>query len=223
MERADAKRFRDVMFAMAEAFSQQATAFKVEIYYKALADMEIGDIERGCWQIIRTRGTATFPKVAEIREAVMGDSASKAELAWGSMIKAVRSIGPYRSVVFDDPVIHAVVDREGGWERVCEKTIDEMKWFGKDFPRIYKTFEEAVLNGSMAVPPVLIGIHDGHNQAHGFTDHVREPVAIGDGRDGERWQGQLSAARARAAAAMSSKVVAMVAGTMGEKAIGCSD
>lgn len=180
------------MFALAEAVSQEITPFKIEIYFKALEDLSIEDIERAVWSIIRTRTTVTFPKVAEIRQALHGNVSDRAEIAWNKLVGAIRSIGAYSSVIFDDPVIHAIVEREGGWGKLCDKTSEELKWFGKDFLRMYSVYEEQVTNGNMTVAGILPGMHEIHNAAKGLTDHIPSPEQIGTGKRSIAW-GKLQA------------------------------
>lgn len=171
----DEERFAALMLEMAEAVSQEVSPFKIEIYFKHLSDMPYEDVERAFQNVIRTRVTSTFPKVAEIRQAVHGDPQDKALIAWEQLIKSIRGVGGYRSVIFDDPVITAIIEREGGWEKVCNMTSEEIKWFGKDFLKIYPSYANREL-------PVkkLAGISEGYNETMGVKSHEIKPVIIGE-------------------------------------------
>ncbi|MBW2022943.1 MAG: hypothetical protein JRI51_08820, partial [Deltaproteobacteria bacterium] len=47
----------------------------------------------------------------------------RTDLAWAAVIRALRQFGGYNSVVFDDPVITAVIKAGpwGGWTGLCSK------------------------------------------------------------------------------------------------------
>lgn len=180
----DRKQFAQLMLALSEVFGNEASPTKVEVYFKALEDMPIAEISNAVWHVIKTRTTASFPKVAEIREAAHGNLEELAQLAWDKFIGAVRGVGGYASAIFDDPVIHAIIEREGGWIRVTEKNFDEMAWFSKDFVRIYKAYAPNVQN--MALPEKLVGIYELDN-AGKYDDYVPTPVIIGSTEKALAW------------------------------------
>ena len=157
------ERFLFVMAALAEATGQEAGAFKIKIYAQALADVPVEAIEQAAWTIIRGRTTASFPKVAEIREALGGKPEDAALLALEKVERAIREIGGYTSVIFDDPVIHRVISAfEGGWIGICEMTHEEWKWARKDFERLYKAFSSQGVSDT--TPVKLYGRHDRENE-----------------------------------------------------------
>ena len=51
--------------------------------------------------------------------------------------------GIYKSLIFDDPVIHAVIDNLGGWVHYCNLPEVEVKWWQKvlSFFKLYKISE----------------------------------------------------------------------------------
>jgi hypothetical protein len=138
MEQDRTKRFTALMAAMGEAFSVEASPQKIEIYAQVLSDIPIGEIERAVKQILLSRKTASFPKIAEIREAITGDIDSRAQDALVKVERAMAEHGGYRTIVFDDPVIHTVIERvQGEWVGLCEMEPDEFKWWKKDFLKLY--------------------------------------------------------------------------------------
>lgn len=184
----DKERFAMCMSAMAEAFSQEVSDLKGDIYFKALSDLSINSIEQAVWNIINTRTTATFPKVAEIRESVMGKVEDKAMLALSKVEKAVREVGGYASIVFDDPLIHAVIQTfNNGWVGVCDMSADEWKWSRKDFLKLY---EAMARNGNGNVEPVLHGRHylNNSNNGHERTEQIEY---AGDKTKAIAWQREI--------------------------------
>lgn len=170
------ERFVFIMAALAEASGQELSEMKVRIYAKALEDLPIADIERAAWEIIKTRKFATFPKVAEIREAIHGNPEDRAIIALDKLEKAMREVGGYQSVCFDDPVIHMAVDSfSGGWPAICNMPHEEWKWARKEFVTLYQTFTHQPKH---EVAPRLTGIHEHTNRLNGHAKPV-EVVYIG--------------------------------------------
>lgn len=169
------KKFAFLMLALAEVFDSGnvPSPAKTEIYFKALVDYSIDSIARAVDEIIKTRIFATFPKPAEIIQAIEGDGNEKTILAWGKLDRAVRQIGSYQSVQFDDPVIHSVVKFLGGWEKICQVTEDEWKWKQKEFERLYLIMAK---RGNH--PEYLIGITEWQNMVD-YLDDIPDVVRIG--------------------------------------------
>lgn len=133
-EHAEDYRFTDVMAALAEASGQDATDFKIKIYAQALEDIPIEQIEHAAWSIIKTRTFASFPKIGELRDAIMGKSEDRAEVQAALVWESVGRYGATRSVVFDDSTTMAVIHQcFGGWQKMCsELMVDQQQWFIKD-------------------------------------------------------------------------------------------
>jgi hypothetical protein len=187
-------RFLAAMAALGEAVSQDLPDTKLKIYAKALEDIPVNDIERACWHLIRTRTTATFPKVAEIREAIHGKAADKAVLAMLTIEKATAT-GPYNSIVFDDPYIHATIHALGGWENVCDISTrpDEWKFFKKEIEKTYTAILDRPLTPD--VPLRLAGFTERVNSARGLdlAEKKNRPKVdyIGDARKIEEWRDSI--------------------------------
>ena len=83
-----------------------------------------------------------MPSVAVLRD-LTGEmrSEDRVQLAWEAMVAAIRDVGGYRSITFEDPAITATVRALGGWERICTTDTEELhKWLRKDFERVYPAF-----------------------------------------------------------------------------------
>lgn len=178
------EKFLFLMAALGEAFSQEASEQKIKIYARALQDLKIEDIEKAVWNIIRTRTTATFPKIAEIRELVHGDPDEQALLALVKLEESIQKHGYYTSVVFVDKTIHMAVEALGGWQGISVMTSEEWKWKRKEFLDLYKVFSK----NPREYPEKLIGYHDGNNEINGFKKYIKEPILIGDNGGQKRLQ-----------------------------------
>lgn len=171
----DDETFAGLIALLGEAFISVEDK-KAELYFKMLKDKTIQEIEAGVKTIIRTRTTATFPKVAEILTAIEGSVEDKAQAALGSLEMALHKHGHYDTVIFDDKIIHMAVQRLGGWIDIYEKWADLRQWeFSKrDFIHIYGTLSK---HPSASYPAKLIGQGEIDNQR--YPEHIPKPILIG--------------------------------------------
>jgi hypothetical protein len=186
------ERFLFAMSMLAEACGVEATTMKIKVYAQGLDDIPVNDIENACRQIIRTRTTASFPKVAEIRETIHGKATDKAVLAALTIEKAT-SKGSYCSIVFEDPYIHATINALGGWEHICDISAmpDEWKFFKKDIERTYAAMIAKPLASD--VPLRLSGYYERTNSSAGFDLNKHRPKVeyVGDLLKIEQWRSQV--------------------------------
>ena len=176
MTKTDKKQFATLMMSLAEVFDsgETPTPVKTEIYFQALQMYDIGELTKAVSNMIQTRPFNSFPKPAEIIESIAGTKEENALLAWQKVDQAVKRVGPYESVKFNDPVIHGVVKFFGGWEKFCDGLAAELKWKQKDFEKIYVVLSKR--NG--VYPEYLSGITENYNVGK-FDDFVPDPVLIG--------------------------------------------
>lgn len=116
------------------------------------------------------------PKPADVVKMLSGSTQDAALVAWAKVDRAIRQVGTYQSVVFDDAAIHRVVTDMGGWVPLGTKNEDEWPFVKNEFVNRYRGYR-----GRGEVPehlPVLIGICQSQNQRLGFdTD---PPILIGE-------------------------------------------
>ena len=60
-----------------------------------------------------------LPKIADIVRHCKGGTDDNAEIAWARVQDAVRRVGKYTSVVFDDIKTMNAVELSGGWVKMC--------------------------------------------------------------------------------------------------------
>lgn len=198
MTNSDKKRFWACMKALEECAGIPAGKEKAEIYFRALSDLDIAEIEKAVWNIVGHRTTASFPKPGEIREAAIGNLDDKAILAISKIELAWRKgVGAYHNVCFDDPLIHVLIDRAGGWEKLCAIPEHDWKFFKKDLERQYKAMS-GIHHAHMGdIPPVLMGAHGGHENTKKL-EQIDIPVEIeyiGDRQAAIEWTRQIEQAR----------------------------
>ncbi len=119
-----------------------------------------------------------YPKPGDLVKMIEGSTEDAAMRAWSSVARAIRTVGGYASVCFDDGTVHKVIDEMGGWIHLTETPTDEdLKFRGHEFVRRYRAYKLA--GGAKEFPQYLIGVTEGTNRGRGVQ--ARESVTmIGD-------------------------------------------
>lgn len=163
--------------ALASSFRTEADEAMLEGYWIALSDLTLEAVRMAVARAIRE--CEHFPRGKELRElgGELGPQ-GRAVLAWMAASKAVKKIGAYQSVDFDDPVINATIRAMGGWERFIEVSPEDFdKWTRKDFEKIYLSLAQRPIGDEAGAP--LIGIIDRTNGFGGYE--IKEPLRITTG------------------------------------------
>ena len=140
MTNQDRDRFEVMLLGLAEIFDKQLSEGQIDLYYLALEDMDIEDVANA--GNILARSVKFFPKPVEFRESVVVGTDDMASIAYLKFFKACAHT-PDRTLIFDDPIIHAVIDNLGGWnDELYDKwaSVKDEVWLRKSFEEMYQTF-----------------------------------------------------------------------------------
>ena len=152
---------------------------KIDAYKLALSRFTIEQVESAFSRAIVE--CEWFPTPKSLIEFVQGspqEIADNGQIEACKVLNAIKRVGGYQSVIFDDPVTTAVIKEGfGGWVRLCtDQREDDEKWFIKDFARMYGAFNRQERKCLEHLP----GRVETENVAGGHTKHLPAPVAIGD-------------------------------------------
>lgn len=176
MRTSDLKTFGALMMGIGELYSKTISQALTKIYWQTLKSYEIEDVQRAFnTHIHNTDFGQFFPKPADIVRLIEGSGETKALLAWTKVEKAICEVGVYESVVFDDPLIHAVLEDMGGWIKLCRSTHEQMPFTANKFQKRYMGF---VLKKPNRHPSRLCGIAESENAKNGYA--IDNPVLLGD-------------------------------------------
>ncbi len=179
MTKEEKARILTALLGMAEVYGRTLSEVTQRLYLAVLDGYECQDVVQAFMRHIEDPEHGQFmPKPADIVRQIRGDPEGEAHQAWAKLMWAVRDHGSYASVVFDDALIHAVVQQMGGWVRIGEFTQDELPFRMKDFVALYRSHRQRA--EVPQYPPVLLGIIATQNTFLGFADDVPEPVLVGD-------------------------------------------
>lgn len=140
----DDKKFKSYMAMMGEIFDKEVTKALSGAYWQILTRFTDEQCISAFDRAIST--CKFFPRPAELIEFINGspqEMADKGQIEACKVLNAIKRIGGYEGVQFDDPVTVAVIEEGfGGWVRLCtdQREKDE-KWFIKDFTNMYASFK----------------------------------------------------------------------------------
>jgi len=177
MQQADFDNFVVVLDATASMYGKKLPHPVIMLWWEALQAYDLAAVRAGLNRHVQNPDTGQFmPKPADVVRMLAGTTQDGALAAWAKTDRALRSIGPYQSVVFDDPIIHAVIADMGGWVALGNKTERDWPFIAREFENRYRAYRTA---GQLdAYPPVLVGIAQAQNESQGLP--ASAPVLIGD-------------------------------------------
>ena len=180
------KEFAQMLIATAELYGKSLSSMAINMYYEVLKSFDYVIVNKAFNILVRQ--SKFMPKPAEILEVIENKQSSDvlAILAYNKLIQARKEIGPYQSVIFDDPIIHRIVEQHGGWPAVCcmSKEDEQYTAFKKNFVQEYKSF---IGDKNYNYPLKLAGIYEINNNAEGFDEYIPAPVVVGNKTSALNW------------------------------------
>jgi hypothetical protein len=177
MNTQDFQKFHEGMVGVMSFYNKDVSQFSLDVWWNALKQYDLLAIQQAFNRHLMNPDSGQFqPKPADIVRMLQGSTQDSALSAWAKVDKAVRHVGTYASVVFDDPLIHAVLHDMGGWVSLGMKTEDEWPFVAKEFENRYRGFK------SRGIVPeyrrALVGIAEASNQKNGHDS--QPPMMIGN-------------------------------------------
>jgi hypothetical protein len=163
-------------YGLLQAAFSPVSKEKARLDWTVLKDMNNEAFKMACANLIKTfipTAANPFPVPAHFFNAIGEDVETQADHLMTKMFKAIQSTGSYRSVNFGNKALHSVIERWGGWPKICHMTEDEWKISEGRF--------KAVLISAMRYdedgPEICAGLSDIHNNAIGRTDLLHIPAS----------------------------------------------
>jgi hypothetical protein len=164
MQLEDEEKFVTLITGIADYYRFELSMTSIGLYWEGLRQYDYKAIERALWQHVQNPDSGQFmPKIADVTKVLQGRTEDQAQLAWSKAEGAVRQIGPWADVAFDDPVIHRVLADMGGWVRVCSHEDQNWPFVAKEFITRYRGFK--IAGAVPDYPRYLLGAATTHNQA----------------------------------------------------------
>lgn len=173
----DRSRFAACLLAASELYGKPIGEAVASVWWDALARFDIAAVESAFRRHFANPDSGQFlPKPADIVRLIEGTTVDVAQVAWSKVDKAIRTVGPYASVTFDDPITMRVLQDMGGWVALSQKTEDDWPFVANEFRTRYGGYR------SRAMPVEhlrrLPGIAEMANAARGLE--YADVVLLGD-------------------------------------------
>jgi hypothetical protein len=178
MQQTDYARLGELLSNVYSMYRQSFDPNFTGVWLNAMSNYTFEDIEVGINRHMLNPENGRFaPLPADIVRVLDGGTGVQAASAWTKVEQAIKRAGPWQTVVFDDPIIHRVIEDMGGWTKMNEyATMEDLKFAGLDFGKRYQGY---VLKGGVShdYPAKLLGYSEATNANGGFT--VEAPLLIG--------------------------------------------
>lgn len=168
--------FFNMLTGVCELYGKLASPEFMALYWQLLAGYELQDIQRAFHAHALNADVGQYmPKPSDVVRYIDGGSQTRSARAWVKVDKALRSVGGWDSVVFDDPLIHAALEGLGQWPELCATPADEIQFLRARFEKRYQAL---VVNPPVVWPRSLVGRSELENVRAGYAPAL--PVPVGD-------------------------------------------
>jgi hypothetical protein len=175
----DKPKFFALMADVQAFYGKDFSEFAGRVWWEALRAYDLEAVQDALNRHCVNPDSGQFaPKPADVVKMLAGSTQDSALVAWSKVDRAVREVGTYRSVVFDDPVIHRVVTDMGGWVLIGGKDNDEWPFVRNEFVNRYRGYR--MRSEIPEYVPVLIGMAEAANNEAGLRS--QPPSLIGEAR-----------------------------------------
>ena len=158
-------------------YSKELTAGVLDVYWHSLAQYDLEEVRKALNLHVQNPDTGQFcPKPADLVKILSGSNSSRAMIAWSKIEQALRLVGPWKTIVFDDQLIHAVLADMGGWITLNTVTAKELPFRAAEFEKRYVGY--AARGELPKYPRTLIGMAELANSRN--NQRVEPPLLLGD-------------------------------------------
>ncbi|MDN2710626.1 DUF6475 domain-containing protein [Janthinobacterium sp. SUN118] len=183
MTQDDYEDFAGMVGGITELYGRATSEFAIAIWWGALRQYDLAAVRQAFDRHVRNPDSGQFaPKPADLIRMMGGTTQDSALVAWAKVDRALRVVGTYRSVAFDDALVHRVLTEMGGWTALGVKTEKEWPFIAKEFENRYRGYR--MRNEHPEYPPILVGLAEAQNAQAGFEGEG--PTLIGDQEQAHR-------------------------------------
>jgi len=169
-------KFGLLLTTVGELYGKPVSKQLIEIYWSSLRTFAYSEVQSAVYRHINNPDSGKYlPKPSDIVTAIIGGNETRSLQAWTKVDNAIKHIGGYSSVVFDDEIVHAVISDMGGWIDLCMTRKSAMPFCAKEFQTRYCGY---LHNRPQSWSNRLIGIFETQNLHRGYP--CAPPILIGD-------------------------------------------
>ena len=176
MFKQDLPRFGALITTLSKVHTKKFEPDVIEVYWNALKDFSIDDVERAVGYYTKGPRGMYIPKPADIIALIKCSPHNQALKAWDKALSAIHTHGQYSSVAFDDALIHIVIKDMGGWRKFCLTPDDRMLFTTSNFLERYRDY---VTERPIYHPKYLAGSMSGRVEFIGDKEKVMQVIETG--------------------------------------------
>lgn len=162
------KRFAALIVALSDYYNKTASKGVIAMYWEGLRQYDYEAVEKAAWAHTQLPDEAGrwMPLVSDFNKMLAGRTSDQGQIAWSKVDRAIRTVGPYADVAFDDPIIHRVLQDMGGWVLLGAKDDKEWPFVAKEFVTRYQGYK---MTGETPEHPThLVGMATSQNGSAGI-------------------------------------------------------
>lgn len=173
----DFDKFHSGLKGVYSFYGRELSNFALDVWWGALKPFDLETVTKAFNRHLVNPDTGQYlPKPADVVKMIGGTTQDSAMQAWAKVDRAVRVVGTYSDVVFDDPLIHRVIEEMGGWIGFGQKTETDWPFVAKEFETRYRSYK--LRNECPEYPRLLIGISNAQNAREG--QNIEPPRLVGN-------------------------------------------
>lgn len=178
MKPTDLKPFATLFADVMAYYRQDVSDFTRTLFWTSLEGFDFEQVRKAFEAHAKDPERGQFaPKLADLVRILQGTHTDRAQLAWGRCLEAMRSVGAYTDVIFDDPATHAAIEDVGGWPKLCRTPIDELGYVQSAFCKAHKAY---VGRGKFDYPRIVSGERDSDDVYAKHNLPAPKPALVGD-------------------------------------------
>jgi hypothetical protein len=137
----DRERFAELLTDVLAFYGQRLSQFGMSVWWQACQPFEFESVQRALSRHAMDPERGQFaPKPADLVRQLVGTPTDRAARAWSVVLDAASRVGAYSDVVFDDAIIHVVVDDLGGWPALCRTESERLSYAQHRFIEAYRAY-----------------------------------------------------------------------------------
>lgn len=177
MDNGDRREFGEMWRAVRAEYGQEVTKTGLSLAFAVLERFTLDEVKAGIAMHMSDTNNGQYKiQTAHVIANIEGRGDERAGVAWSKLYRAIGAVGSYSDAVFDDAIIHAIVEKEGGWIKVCLMVENDLKYMQARFNKQYVQLVSK--SGVFAYPKVLSGTINLDRKARGLE--LDPPVTIGE-------------------------------------------
>ena len=153
MNTEDKNKFKEVMTTISINYNESIDNAKLRLWWTIFNHYPIQTFEKAVYDHITCPDAGMFsPKPANITKMIQGTTKqndqnieSEAELAWTSVMNAIRGEGSYKTPKFKNPKISPTLSAMTNWAQLCGCSVSDLDWKKKEFISLYSTITKTEL------------------------------------------------------------------------------